>query len=248
MSKLFVVLLVQAGADGQRVIGIHGTFVELDVLDFSFLVHDDGGAPRPFEIVALNGIFFQDAIIDEDLAIHVAQERHRDADLFGEGGVCGGAVYTDSEDDGVTGFEFGLISLIGLEFLRSTTCESQDVESENDIFLAAEIAQLDRFPFVAEKGEIRGGVAHFQGRLGNGFVLRCCRELSRHQQQKKTCECQDASLHLRSFEKNQPARGLYALGQRCFQVYERRARHIQFEPLALSRRINLRCWCENGQP
>lgn len=143
-------LLVQAGADGQRVVGIHSAVVKFDVLDFSFFVYNDGGAPRPFEIVTLHVIFFEDAIIGEGLAVHVAQERHGDADLLGECGVGGGTVYADSEDDGIAGFELGLISLIGLEFFRSTTGESQDVESENDVFLAAEIAQLDRFPLVAE--------------------------------------------------------------------------------------------------
>jgi hypothetical protein len=197
---LFVVLLVQAGADGERVVGIHGTFVEFDVLDFAFLVYDDGGAPRPFEIIALHGIFFQDAIIGEDLAVHVAEQRDGDADLLGEGGVGGGTVDADSEDDGVAGFELGLISLIGLEFLRSTTRESQDVEGENDVFLAAEIAQLDRLPLVAEKREIRCDIAHLQGRLGNGVLLSRGGKLRRHQQQKQAGKCQDASLHLRSFE------------------------------------------------
>lgn len=203
VAALFVVLLVQAGADGQRVIWIDGALVKFHVLDFSFFIYDDSGAARPFEIVTLNIIFFQDAILDEDFAVHVAEQRHGDADLLGEGGVCGGTVYADSEDDGVTGFELGLISLIGLEFFGSATSESQDVEGENDVFLAAEIAQLDGLPVIAEKREIRGDVAHLQGRLGNGLVLRCGGELRRHQQQKQAGECQDASFHLRSFGRNQ---------------------------------------------
>jgi hypothetical protein len=125
--------------------------------------------------------------------------------LFGEGGVGGGTVNADTEDDGVAGFELGLISLIGLKFFRSTTGEGQDVEGEDDVFLAAEIAQLDGFPLVAEKREIRGNVAHLQGCLGNGVLLMSYSgKLRRHQHQEQACECQDASFHLLSFEMKQP--------------------------------------------
>jgi hypothetical protein len=204
IARLFGVPLEQAGADGECVVGIYGTLVEFDVLDFPFFVDDDGGAPRPLKIVTLHVIFLQDAIFGEGLAIHIAQERHGDADLFGEGGVGGGTVDADTEDDGVAGFELGLISLIGLKFFRSTTGEGQDVEGENDVFLAAEITQLDGFPLVAEKREIRGNVADLQGCLGNGVLLSCSGKLRRHQHQKQACECQDASFHLLSFGMEQP--------------------------------------------
>jgi hypothetical protein len=213
-ARLFGSLLGQADADVQGVVGIHSAIVKFDVLDFPFFVDDDGGAPRPFEIVTLHVVFFQDAIIGEGLAIHVAEERHGDADLFGEGGVGGGTVDADTEDYCVAGFELGLISLIGLEFFRSTTCECQDVESKNDIFLAAEITQLDRLPLVAEKSEVRSHVAHFQSGLGNGFLLLLSGggKLRHHEQQKQAGNCQDASLHLGSpFENELPYEGIIGL-------------------------------------
>jgi len=201
-TRLFGSLPFQVGTHGDRVVWVHSALVKFDVLNFSFLVHNDRSAARPLEIVALNVVFLQDAVFDQGFAVHVAQQRHGDVDLFGKGGVGGGTVYTDSEDDGVGGFELGLISLIGLEFLRSATGESQDVEGEDDVFLATEIAQLHRLPLIAKQSEIRGHVAHLQSRLGNCLLLLLRRggELSRGQHQKQAGKCQDASLHLRSFE------------------------------------------------
>ena len=72
-----------------------------------------------------------------------------------------------------TCFELGQISLIGLEFLRSTAGKCQDVEGEDDVFLAAIIAQLHLLPFVAEKREIRRNVAHLQVVLATASSCRC---------------------------------------------------------------------------
>ena len=84
----------------------------------------------------------------EDFAIHVAEKRKGDADLLGKGGVGGGTVNADAEDYGVAGFELGHISLIGLQFFGSTTGEGENVEGQDDVFLAAKITELYGFPII----------------------------------------------------------------------------------------------------
>ena len=110
------------------------------MLDFAFLIHDECGAFRPVVLVAFDIVGPENSVSLEHFAVHVAQEGKGDADLLGEGGVGGGTVNTDSKNDGVAGFELGLISLIGLKFLRSTTGEGQNIESEDYVLLSAVIA------------------------------------------------------------------------------------------------------------
>jgi len=121
------------------------------VLNLSFLVHDDGGSLRPLIFTAFHVVRFQNLVGRQHFFVHVTKEGKCNSDLFCESGVGGGTVYADSQDDCVACFELGHISLIGLQFFRSTTGERQNVESENDIFLAPEIAQLNLFPFIAQK-------------------------------------------------------------------------------------------------
>ena len=134
------VLSVKPGTDGDGCVGVDGAFVVLNVLDFSFLVDDEGRAPRPLVVVAAHWIFPENPVCGEDLAIHVAEERKRDTDLLGKGGVGRGAVHADTENNRVARFDFGQIRLIGLKFVGSAGRESQNVEGEDDILLAPEIA------------------------------------------------------------------------------------------------------------
>src|SRR4029077_4328785 len=97
--------------------------------------------------------------------VHVAQKRKGNSDLLCECGVGGGTVDADSENNCVASFEFGQISLIGLKFFGSTTCECQDVEGQDDVFLSAILAQFHLLPFVAQEREIGRHVAHLQIRL-----------------------------------------------------------------------------------
>jgi hypothetical protein len=54
-----------------------------------------------------------------------------------------------------------------LKLLGSTPGEGQDVNRKENIFLPAVIAQLDRFPIVAEQREVWGSVADLKGEFGN---------------------------------------------------------------------------------
>ena len=143
---------MQGGADGEGRVGIDGAVAFVDQLDDALLVDDDVGAKGPLVGLVLNVVPFQDAVGLEHPAVHIAEEREGDADLFGEGGVGGGTVHADAEDFGVRGVDFsgGDSSLDRLKLLRSTTGEGQDVDGEKDVLLAAIVAELHGFPLVAK--------------------------------------------------------------------------------------------------
>jgi hypothetical protein len=144
------VLFVEPGANGYGGIRIHRAVALLHVLNDSAFIHNDCGAVRPLVVIALLIVLAQNSIGGENLPVHIAEERERDADGFCKGGVGGGTVNTDSQHLRVAGFELGLISLIGLKFLRSTAGECQDVKCKHHIFLAAVVAQLYGLPLVAQ--------------------------------------------------------------------------------------------------
>jgi hypothetical protein len=162
---------VHGGAHGQSGIGIDGAIALFDELDDALLVDDDVGAQSPLVafVVFRRVVGFKDAVGLEHLAVHVAEEGEGDANLLGEGGVGSGAIHADAEDFRVRGVNLtgGDSSLDRLKLLRSTTGESQDIDGEEDILLAAEVAELHGFPAVAEKSEIRGGVTDLEGHLSD---------------------------------------------------------------------------------
>src|SRR4029077_2527623 len=146
-------LLVQGGAHGQGGIGVDGAVALFDKLDDSLLVDNDVGAQGPLEGLVVDVIPLQDAVGFEHLFVHVAEERELDASLFGERGVGRRTIQANSKDFGISGVNLtgGDSSLDRLKLLRSTAGESENVDGEKDVFLAAVIAELDGFPLVAEK-------------------------------------------------------------------------------------------------
>jgi hypothetical protein len=60
------------------------------------------------------------------------------------------------------GFEFGDISLIRLELLRSTGSRGPQVESQNHALLPAKVSEPDGPVVLVREREIRGPVANFQ--------------------------------------------------------------------------------------
>jgi hypothetical protein len=160
---------VQGCTHGQSGVGIDGAVALFDELDDALLVDDDVGAQSPLVGFVLHVVTLQDAVGLEHLAVHVAEEREVDANLLGEGSVGGGTIQTNSENFGVRGVNptGGDASLDRLKLLRSTAGEGEDVDGEEDVFLAAVVAELDGFPLIAEKSEIRGGIADFESHFGD---------------------------------------------------------------------------------
>lgn len=164
-------LFVQGGAHGQSGVGIDGAVAFFDKLDDALLVDDDVGAQSPLVafVIFCRVVGFEDAVGLEHLTVHVAEEGEGDADLLGEGGVGSGAIHTDAEDFCVRGVDLtgGDSSLDRLKLFRSTTGEGQDVDSKENVLLAAEVAELHGFPAIAKQSEIRGGVTDLERHLSD---------------------------------------------------------------------------------
>jgi len=105
--------------------------------------------------------------------VHVAEKRKRNVDLLGEGRVCGGAVNAYPENFRVRGIDLsrGDSSLDRLKLFRSTAGKGQDVNGEKDIFLAAEVAELNGRALIAHQSEVWSSIADLEGNFCDlGFL------------------------------------------------------------------------------
>jgi hypothetical protein len=190
---------VKVGADVDRVCRVDGAVAFLYVLDLALLVDDEGGAIGKLKLV------IQDAVLLRDLARHVAEERKFDANFFGEGGVGGRSVNADAKDGGVFRVDLAGIytRLVSLKFLRSTLGEGKNVERQDDVLLAAIIAERNHLSLAAAQGEIGSDVSDLEGRAGN-LRKRLLLRLSSGQSEKSgeeqnQEEGQDSFCHFSSF-------------------------------------------------
>jgi len=147
-----------------RGINRHISFV--DVLNDSVLVDDKRGA------ISEALLFVKNPVVFDDCSFEIAEERKGDADVLREAAVGRNAVDTNTENLSIVAFEFGDISLIRLQFLRSTTGECQHIKGQHHILFSFEIAEFHFFAGGAGKCEIRRGVANFQSRLRRDRLLR----------------------------------------------------------------------------
>src|SRR5215469_16351166 len=173
MAALFGGLFpVEVEADRFGGVGVDGGVAAFDVANDAVFVNDAVGAQGPLVVIALNVVDFQDAVGGQHLAVHITEKGKLDVDLFRESGVGGRRVHADPKDGGVARINLARIDsrLDRLELLRSTTGEGENIDGEQDVFLAAKVGELHGFPFVAEQGEVGSGVADFQGEFGN-FVF-----------------------------------------------------------------------------
>ena len=143
---------MQVGAHGESGVGVDGGVAFFDVLHDAVLVYDDVGALSPLERLILHVVAFEDAVGRQHLFVHVAQQWKFDVDLLRESGVGCGRIHADAEDFRIRCVDFSCVDsrLDRLELFGSTTGESEHVNGEQNIFLAAKIAQLDSFPLIAE--------------------------------------------------------------------------------------------------
>ena len=160
---------MHGGAESERGVGIDGAVALVDKPDDALLVDDDVGAHSPLIGFIVHVVAFENAVTSEHLAVHVAEERERQADLLGESGVGRGTIQADAKDFRIRSVDStgGDSSLDRLKLFRSTLGEGQDVHGEEDVFLAAVVAEFHGLPLIAEKSEIGSGVAHFQSHLGH---------------------------------------------------------------------------------
>jgi hypothetical protein len=110
----------------------HVSFV--NVPDDAFFIDQEGGA------ISKTLLLVEDAIVFNHSAFEIAENGKCNSDLFCEFAVGGNAVDTHSKNLSLVGFEFGDISLIRLQFLRSTTGKGEHIDRQYDIFLTFEIA------------------------------------------------------------------------------------------------------------
>src|ERR1700722_14381473 len=111
--------------------GIDGGVVDLFFEDFSVLSDQ--------EVYTAGGFVF----IDENsvgaggVSALIAEQREGYADLIGKGFVGERAIHAHTQDLGVGSFQFFKILLEVFHLLSSTPGESEDVEGQHNVFLAA---------------------------------------------------------------------------------------------------------------
>jgi hypothetical protein len=164
-----------AGVNNSGRIDRHVPFI--DVPDDAFFIDQEGGA------ISKALLLVEDAIILNDGAFEIAENGERNAELFCEFAVGGNAVDTHSEDLSLVSFEFGDISLIRLQFLRSTTGKGKHINRQYDIFLTFEIAQLVGLAVGGAKCEVRSLVPDLQVCMWWSWLLGQCGN-AKHPQQR----------------------------------------------------------------
>jgi hypothetical protein len=156
----------------------HVSFVNM--LDDAFFIDQEGGA------ISKALLLVEDAIVFNDSAFEIAEDGKCNSELFCEFAVGGNAVDTHSEDLSLISFEFGDISLIRLQFLRSTTGKGEHVDRQYDIFLTFEIAKLVLLSVSGAQREIRSFISDLQVRMGWSWLLSQCGN-TKHAQQRNRC-------------------------------------------------------------
>jgi hypothetical protein len=108
------VFLVQIRANRKRRFRIHCAIPLLHALYLPLFIHHNGSPLRPLILIALDVIRTHNPVSHEDFPIHIAKQWEGNANLFSKSSVCSGTVDAYTEDNRITCFELGQISLIGL--------------------------------------------------------------------------------------------------------------------------------------
>lgn len=117
-------------------------------------------------------LLVEDAVGLDYLSLDVTEQGESYTYVFLEAVVSSIAVNADADDLRITFLEIGNISLIRLQFLRSTAGESEHVEGKRDVLLATKIAELDWLPVRVGESEIGRTVSDLELRLRGAQVLR----------------------------------------------------------------------------
>lgn len=106
--------------------------------------------------------FIEDPIVLHDGAFEIAEYWEGNAELFGELTVGGNTVYAKTKNLSVSCFKFGDISLIRLQFFRSTTGKRENIDRQHDILLGFELTKLVSLAIGGAQCEIRRLIANLQ--------------------------------------------------------------------------------------
>ena len=113
-----------------RAARVNGRLADLDMLDHAVFVDHECGAVRK----AL--LFVQNAVVLGYRPLEVAEKREVKIFLLRKRGVGRRTIHTDAENLRVGLLEFGDISLIRLQFLRSATGEGQYIKGQYHVLLS----------------------------------------------------------------------------------------------------------------
>ena len=177
--RCFLTLEHVTRVDNTRRIDRDVSFV--DVLNDSFFIDHES------RTISEALFFVEDAIVFDDSAFEITEDWESNSNLFCEFAIGGNTVNTHSENLRVGGFEFGDISLIRLQFLRSTAGKRQDVDRQYDVLLSFKIAQLVGFSIGGAQRKFRSFVTDFQV----CFRWRCLlghSDHAQHNKQQEGCE------------------------------------------------------------
>jgi len=152
--SLFLVLQKVAGAKGFR--GVHRIRAMVDVLDQPMLVDHEGGS------IGKQAGEIEDAVSLCGCLIGVAEDGEGCADFPGELPVAFRPVDADPQDLCTGLLKLGDISLIRLEFFRSTRRARPYVKGQDDGLLTAEVTEPYCFPILVLKREVRRAVSNLQ--------------------------------------------------------------------------------------
>ena len=176
--RRFLVLEHVARLDNGRRIDRDVSFI--DMSNDAFFIDQKGGA------IAEALLLIEDAVVFDDGAFEIAEDRESYSKLLCEFTVGRNTVNTHSENLCLVAFKFGDISLIRLQLLRSTTGERQNVNSKYDVLLAFEVAKLVRLSVGGTELEVRGLVADLQ--VCFWWSLLGHRRNAQHRKQHKGCK------------------------------------------------------------
>ena len=110
-------------------------------------------------------LFIQDAVLFGNRTLEVTEEGEPEPLLLRKRSVRRRAVNADAQDLCVALLEFGDISLIRLQLLRSPPSESQNVKCQDHVFLPEIVAELYVLPIRVFEGEV-GRLVTYLERVG----------------------------------------------------------------------------------
>jgi len=136
--------------------GINRYISLINVLNDSIFVDNKSGP------IAEALFFNKDPVILDHCTFEITEQWKRNTDVLREAPVGRNAIDADTKNLSLGSFEFGDISLIRLQFFRSTAGKRQNIKSQHNIFLSFEVTQLHLVSGSAWQRKVGSHVTNFQ--------------------------------------------------------------------------------------